>query len=61
MAWAVVAATPDRIIRGSHDPRLSFVDLVGSVRLFNLLAGGAAEEVNRRNIFLENPAALFGL
>jgi predicted TIM-barrel fold metal-dependent hydrolase len=48
------------LIQGSDYPHLSFADRVGSVQLFNLLAGWAPEEATRRRILVDNPAALFG-
>jgi predicted TIM-barrel fold metal-dependent hydrolase len=59
MARALIKAAPDRLIWGSDYPHLSFADQVGSVQLFNLLAGWADEET-RRKILVGNPAALFG-
>lgn len=59
MAGALIEAAPDRLIRGSDYPHLSFADQVGSVQLFNLLADWADEET-RRKISVENPAALYG-
>lgn len=59
MARALVDTAPDRLIWGSDYPHLSFADKVGSVQLFNLLAGWAGES-ERRKILVDNPAALFG-
>jgi predicted TIM-barrel fold metal-dependent hydrolase len=61
MARALIEAAPDRLIWGSDYPHLSFADKVGSVQLFNLLADWAPDEVTRRRILVDNPAALFGL
>ena len=60
MARALLAAAPDRIIWGSDYPHLSFHDTVGSIQLFNLLAGWAPDAATRRQILVRNPAALFG-
>ena len=60
LARALIAAAPDRIIWGSDYPHLSFHDTVGSVQLFNLLAGWAPDGATRRCILVDNPAALFG-
>ena len=60
MARALIEAAPDRIIWGSDYPHLSFADRVGSVELFNLLAGWAPDEATRRRILVDNPARLFG-
>ena len=60
MAHALIEAAPDRLIWGSDYPHLSFADQVGSVQLFNLLAGWAPEDATRRRILVDNPAALFG-
>ena len=60
MARALIEANPDRLIWGSDYPHLSFADQVGSVLLFNLLAGWAPEEAARRRILVDNPAVLFG-
>jgi len=59
MARALIEAAPNRLIWGSDYPHLSFADKVGSVQLFNLLAGWA-DEPERRKILVENPAELFG-
>jgi predicted TIM-barrel fold metal-dependent hydrolase len=59
MARALIQAAPDRLIWGSDFPHLSFADQVGSVQLFNLLAGWAPEHATRR-ILVDNPAALYG-
>ena len=60
LAKALIAAAPDRIIWGSDYPHLSFHDKVGSIQLFNLLAGWAPDEATRRRILVDNPRALFG-
>ena len=59
IARALIEAAPNRLIWGSDYPHLSFADKVGSVQLFNLLAGWA-DEPERRKILVENPAELFG-
>jgi predicted TIM-barrel fold metal-dependent hydrolase len=59
MACALIEAAPDRLIWGSDFPHLSFADKVGSVQLFNLLAGWAPDEATRKKILVDNPAALF--
>ena len=60
LARALIEAAPDRLIWGSDFPHLSFADKVGSVALFNLLADWAPSPALRRQILVENPAALFG-
>ena len=60
MARALVAAAPDRIIWGSDYPHLSFHDKVGSIQLFNLLAGWVPDARTRARILVDNPRALFG-
>jgi predicted TIM-barrel fold metal-dependent hydrolase len=60
MARALIEAAPDRLIWGSDYPHLSFADQVGSVQLFNLLAGWAPDATTRRAILVDNPAALYG-
>jgi len=60
MARALIEAAPNRLIWGSDYPHLSFADKVGSVQLFNLLADWAPDEATRRQILVDNPAALFG-
>ena len=60
MARALIEAAPDRLIWGSDYPHLSFADKVGSVQLFNLLAGWAPDDATRRRILVDNPAVLFG-
>jgi predicted TIM-barrel fold metal-dependent hydrolase len=60
MARALIDAAPDRIIWGSDYPHLSFADKVGSVELFNLLAGWAPDEAVRHKILVDNPQQLFG-
>jgi predicted TIM-barrel fold metal-dependent hydrolase len=59
MARALIETVPDRIIWGSDYPHLSFADKVGSVELFNLLAGWA-DERQREKILVTNPRKLFG-
>ena len=60
LARALIEAAPDRLIWGSDFPHLSFADKVGSVALFNLLGDWAPSPALRRQILVENPAALFG-
>jgi 2-pyrone-4,6-dicarboxylate lactonase len=61
MARALIAAAPDRLIWDSDYPHLFFADKVGPVQLFKLLADWVPDEATRRRIFVDNPAALFGL
>lgn len=60
MAEALIDAAPHRTIWGSDYPHLSFADKVGTVELFNLLGRWAPTDALRRQIMVENPAALFG-
>lgn len=59
MARALIEAAPDRLIWGSDYPHLSFADKIGSVQLFNLLADWAPDELTRKRILVDNPAALY--
>ncbi len=59
LAMALVEAASDRLIWGSDCPHLSFGDR-STIELFNLLLQWAPDEVARRRILVDNPAALFG-
>ena len=60
LAHALMETAPDRLIRGSDYPHLSFADKVGSVQLWNLLGKWASDEASRRTILVDNPQRLFG-
>jgi predicted TIM-barrel fold metal-dependent hydrolase len=60
MARAIIESAPERIIRGSDYPHLSFADKVGSVELFNLLGQWAPDAAMRRKILVDNPQRLLG-
>lgn len=59
-ARALIETAPGQLLWGSDFPHLSFHDRVGTIGLFNQLAGWAPDEETRRRILVDNPARLFG-
>lgn len=58
-ARAIAEVAPDRLIWGSDYPHLSF-EHVSSIGLYNLLGEWIPDEAVRRQIMVDNPAALYG-
>ncbi len=59
-AQTLIATAPDQLIWGSDFPHLSFHDKVGTIELYNKLAGWAPDAAMRQRILADNPARLFG-
>lgn len=56
----LIAAAPDRIIRGGDCPHLSLHDKEGSIQLFKPLVDRVPDARTRARILADNPQALFG-